>query len=299
MGDALPSFMTTPQRLIVCAAIVVAGCGGPDDGEIKATATGASSDMASTSGKSTPPPPSVEGTFVALERCNVQIGTSCSAYWVREVNTAIERLVSLDVSQLGDDAIQQADGGGDTLIFRGNIDGPTEDTAPPTFVVLEAWRGLPDVSAAAGQTVALVEGMDDALWAMPVNGGAELPIEAVSVSGVGPGLVDPAWLTSRVLAHGALVAGELQGTTLQASQVFVHLPDVPGPCKDIRVDCGPGKLPTFARNGNRCLVPTGCVAPSPCPEYRPVCAPGYVLDEWPSPPRGCAAFACDAAFLSE
>jgi hypothetical protein len=298
--------MTTPQRLIACAAIVVAGCSGPDDGGMNAT--GAQANKASTSvggnraaqpGEPSPPPPALEGTFVALERCNVQIGVSCTGYWVREVNTTVERLVALDVSQLGDDATQQADGGGNTLVFRGQL-GPIEErTDMPTFVVLEAWRGLPDVATAPGLTVAVVEGRDDALWAMPVNGTAGLPIEAVSVSGVGPWLVDPAWLTSRVLAHGALVAGELQGATLHASQVFVHLPDAPGPCEDVRLDCGNGEAPTYVRNGDRCLLPTGCIVPSPCPEYRPVCAPGYTLAEWPSQPKGCPAYACDAAFLSQ
>jgi hypothetical protein len=218
---------------------------------------------------------------------------------VSEINgTLPAHLVStFDVSQLPGGAIEQANGGGDALIFRGRF-GPVDDRRGATFIASEAWRGLPDVESPATDPVVAIQTVDGALVAHPLNESSETVLGTLSVSGFAPPLVETTWLTSRVLAGGALVAGEVHGTTLEASQVFVRLPDRVGPCSDVLPHCEGDEVPTFERDQDLCLVSTGCVVPRACPMYRPECAPGYVLAAWPSQPGGCLSFACDAAFLT-
>ena len=161
--------------------------------------------------------------------------------------------------------------------------------------MLEVWRGLPDVGPLP---------WNEAYWAPEPNALAvrrlnqpfEIPVEAIDVSGFAPPRVDEAWLLSRVTEHGALVAGRLRDGRLEASQVFVRLPDVVGPCPLLHLACGK-RVETFERDTDRCLVPTGCVQRQLCPEMIPGCAPGYVLATWPSEPGACLAFACDPGFL--
>ncbi|HEY3817604.1 MAG TPA: hypothetical protein VGL81_10550 [Polyangiaceae bacterium] len=304
--------MTISRGVVACAAVLVAGCGGQNDGEATGTAaapykdtdtsvhTPAGSSAGTEDGSPSPPAPPSSEIYVALGRCSVEVGLACTGgYWVREVNTQATWLVKLDLSRLEGAAIEQANGAGAALIFRGQL-GASTRTGLATFSTTDAWRGLPDVSPPASDTIVAVASTDGALAMMPVNGTSDSGIESLSVAGFAPHLVDPAWLRTRVLDHGALVAGALQGATLQADQVYVHLPDAPGPCRPSRSYCdGLDEIVTVTRDADRCLVPTGCIHPLPCPLHQPVCAPGYVLSAWPSLPGACAAFACDAAFLGQ
>jgi hypothetical protein len=310
--------MTTTRGVLAGAAILVAGCAGHDDSDVMAVTTSGSEETVTpvqkgpTAGLLDPSAdamaPEPTGVFVTVESCALQTGSTCTGgYWLRELNGSQgPRLVStLDVSRLAAAAIQQADGGGQALVYQGQFDAAEALTVAGAFVAFDVWRGLPDVVPPATDPVVAISTValstvDGALFASPLNEASELPIASVSVSDLAPPLVDTGWLASRVLDHGALVAGTLQGATFEASQVYVRLPDFVGPCRNGPPDsCGNREVPTYTRDDNRCLVPADCVTPRACPLYRPVCDPGYVLAAWPSLPGGCPTFACDAAFLGQ
>jgi hypothetical protein len=101
-----------------------------------------------------------------------------------------------------------------------------------------------------------------------------------------------------VLEHSGLVAGGFNGSTLDAEQIFVRLPDYPGPCPFFLIRCTTG-TPTFDRDDNLCLLPTGCAVPGTCATVVPGCDPGYQLVSWAAQPDACAAYACDPAFVSQ
>jgi hypothetical protein len=290
--------MTTSKlRVIAGAALIVAGCAGHDDNEITATTTAALEPSPAT-------PFAPTDTYAVLERCAVQGEQTCvGGYWIREVNRVDGlRLVSaLDVSRLGTEALAQASGGGNELVVRGAFGPADRRTGLHPFLVYEAWRGLPDVGPILGDGYFTVNKDGDELFASLVNTGWEKRIGTVSVA-FAPRLVDTAWLSSRVLEHGALVAGRVEGSAfealrLDANQVYVRLPDTVGPCPMEELFCG-DETATYERDENRCLVPTGCATPRACPMYIPVCDPGYVLRSWASQPAACPAYACDPAFLS-
>jgi hypothetical protein len=88
--------------------------------------------------------------------------------------------------------------------------------------------------------------------------------------------------------------GTFDGETLDATQVFVHLPDVVGPCPTMIIRCEEGAVATYERDANRCMVPTGCVKRGFCPMYMPTCGSGCALKSWSSH-RPEAGSRCDGA----
>jgi hypothetical protein len=291
--------MTIRRGIVTCAAMLVAGCAGHDDGETTGTAAAqyAEADRVTATLEGSRPAPPVD-IYVAVEGCSAQAGEKCvGGSTVRQINTTTTWLVTLDLSSLDDAAIEQANGGGTALIFLGQL-GMRGPTGLATFTVEDAWRGLPDVEPPAGDAVVTIASKDGVLAAEPVDGTGESRLETASLTDFAPELVDPAWLTTRVLDHGALVAATIEGATLHADQIYVHLPDVAGPCRlPWRAQCGEGERATVRRDADRCFAPTGCVHPGGCPLYQPVCLPGYSLSAWPSLPEGCPVFVCDPAFL--
>jgi hypothetical protein len=219
---------------------------------------------------------------------------------VREVNRDEPlRTVSRFVSELESGALEQTGGAGKgELLLRGHFGTAERRASAVPFTILEAWRGLPGVAPSPRDRYVAVDGQGDRLEASLLNRGGEHLIGSVSVAECAPRLVDPAWLTARVLAHGALIAGRLDGGILEAGQVFIRLPDYAGPCPGLRMLCG-DRTATYERDANRCLEPTGCVERQFCPLFRPQCDPGYRLVSWASRPDGCPAFACDPGFLSQ
>jgi hypothetical protein len=124
-------------------------------------------------------------------------------------------------------------------------------------------------------------------------------VQTVSVAQAAAAWVDAAWLRDRVLAHGAIVAGDISGDTLDARQVFLRVPDAVGPCATVTAPaCAEGMVPTFDRDDNRCLVPSGCSRPGMCGMFLPVCAPGYTLHTWIGGSPACPAYACDPSFVA-
>jgi hypothetical protein len=115
--------------------------------------------------------------------------------------------------------------------------------------------------------------------------------DAVRIDSIGVPLLDRTWLADRAL-HGAIVAGHMESGTMNASQVFVRLPDPMGPCPDFVTHCGEGQMPTYTRTARRCLMPSKCVAPAICPLGVPNCAPGYKRVSW----TNATAYVCDPSF---
>jgi len=239
--------------------------------------------------------------FVVLESPNTCEESCAGGFWVRQLNReAFPRYVSkLDFSKLSRAAIAQAAGAGvGELLFRGTFERFEERVGADAFVVLGAWRGMPDVNPAPLDPYVTVETIDERLVAHLLNLWWERPIETVSVTGFAPPLVDTSWLSARVLSGGAIVAGRFDEASLDAAQVFVRLPDVVGPCPLFQYYCGE-RVATYTLAPDRCLIATGCAVPRDCPEYLPGCYPGYERLSWPSQPDACPAYACQPAFLSQ
>jgi hypothetical protein len=112
--------------------------------------------------------------------------------------------------------------------------------------------------------------------------------------------VDTTWLASRVTRHGAIVAGRAHAGVLEASQVYVKLPERVGPCVAMPIHpCAEGLVTTYERTADRCLLPNGCVAPRPCPLFVPACPAGYTLVSWKGGDEACNRYACDPTFATE
>ena len=119
-------------------------------------------------------------------------------------------------------------------------------------------------------------------------------------------MVDGKWLTNRIEEHDALVAGKFvagqkfsTGTEqiLSASQVFVKIPEAPGPCPVFKLAaCPNGQTRTYVRNADRCILPAACVSGGACALFVPQCAPGYTLQSWTGGKFACQAYACDPAW---
>lgn len=220
--------------------------------------------------------------------------------WIREVNEHRRpMLVALDESGLTRTAVEQTAGAPEgALVLRGVLGGDDADgTRLRTFTALEAWRGMPDVEAGAESAYVRVEMHEGNIVAAFLNGDRRHEVRSVSVDHAALPFVDRDWLASRVMSHYGLLAGVFDRDVVEVTQVFVHLPDVPGPCPELRIRCEPGTVPTYERDANRCLIPAGCVQRGRCPMYIPSCQAGYDLQRWPSRPSACDAFACDPSFV--
>ena len=244
----------------------------------------------------------------------------CGGYFVRDVN---RRSVEHYVSRLDFDTSVPAEVIEDVrsapateLVLRGHV-GPQETrfhTRP--FVVSEAFRGMPGVTpredAAFYQVHARKPPIDCFVAPCPneiahtLNTSVTAEFDRVSVDATALLWVDKGWLASRVEAHGAVVAGTLvQGAqfpggfeeVLDASQVYVRLPERVGPCPvSPTQSCADGTVSVQERDADRCIMQVGCVKPGICPLFEPLCASGYTLSSWASAPDACAAFACDPSF---
>jgi hypothetical protein len=312
MWDAVASCImnTSKLRTLAGAAILVAGCAGHDDQDATATSTAAVDPSAATA-QSTHVSPTTwnerDTTYVVVEAprgdCAEDAGLACSGgYWLHEVNRAGRpRLVSsLDVSALAPRAIAQASGAGNgELVMRGTFEPATPQADGATFTVLDAWRGMPGMTVSPDDRFLAVQSGDAGLAANALNDDWGSPVTGVSVSSSAPPRIDTSWLVASVVSRGAIVAGRLDGGELDADQVFVELPTAEGRCPMVRRLCGGDEAVTYALADDLCLVPTGCAVPGACPEFLPVCEPGYQRVSWPTQPTACAASTCEPAFLSQ
>jgi len=204
---------------------------------------------------------------------------------------ATSHVVAVDLSVAGIDtpAISSALATPGTIAARGTVrDGGT-------FVASDLYRALPSETPAPPATTYLAHVSDHgADSATEVNEGKVHAFHVLDVSEAAARDVDQPWLSARVLDGAALVAGSITSGVLHASTVFVRLPDAVTCAKSIEA-CGEGTVPTYTRNANRCLVPSGCERREMCAMIVPTCDPGYTRSSWPGA-HGCPAFACDPDF---
>jgi hypothetical protein len=261
-------------------------------------------------------------TYVRLRRDTRRCASPlCGGFWVHDVNrgTLREQYVSgLDFTASGLSDEVQADvynaPDGEVVLY-GKL-GPLEtrfNTRP--FIVTAAWRGLPGVKPAPGESFYRVEEMNVQCLVAPCPTLQATKLHSTSTT-VGTSLdtsrarlprVDETWLADRVLRKGALVTGRFRpGSSLginrelvlDASQVFIKLPDMTQSCpRPAFMQCPSGKVLAMQRNADRCIMPAGCVEPGFCAAYYPSCAPGYTLVEWTGGMYACPQYACDPDFL--
>jgi hypothetical protein len=189
----------------------------------------------------------------------------------------------------------------DEVIVLGHVEQGDGDV--PVLAVSEAFRGMPGLVSTLEDefyNVTLGDCTQDDCYppvARRLNVGSPLSLHDIDVTRVEEPWIDHAWLHDRVLMHGALVAARYEDGSLNATQVFLRLPEQVGPCAEVKGPaCGTGEVATFTRDANRCLVPAGCSYPDICPLPLPRCAPGYKLQSWLTGSLACAAFACDPTF---
>jgi len=254
-----------------------------------------------------------------LRRC---FAPPCGGYFVRDVNrrSTEQYVAGLDFSEadLPADVIADVKSAPPSeLVLRGHL-GPAEPRFHTRrFVVLDAYRGMPGVMPREGDVFYQVHARKPpiACFVAPcpneiaslLNTNQEAAFDRVSADHAALPWVDRGWLISRVETHQAVAAGTLaEGQSLpggveqvlEASQVFVHLPERVGPCPmRPMLLCTEGSIVLDERTEDRCILQVGCVPPGICPLYIPACQAGYTLASWPAPPNGCPAFACDPSFV--
>jgi hypothetical protein len=241
----------------------------------------------------------------------------CGGYFVSDVNRVNPSrtyVSDLDFSASGlDEATIAKALEGDATILRGKLGKAEAQFHTRKFVVSDAWRGMPGVTAAATDSIYKVEASNifcirapcASLKATRLNASGLNLFDGTDVAPAALSFVDQKWLTNRVTDHQALVAGKAVNGTLvsgtyerilSASQVFVKLPEAPGPCPLAKMPpCATGKVRSFVRNEDRCELPSACVTPMVCTQFIPACPAGYTMQYWKGA-SACWDFACDPAF---
>lgn len=292
-------------------ALAVAGCiGGSGEGA-------PSGDVGTTDDAVSDEMPSFVTIRRDFRKC---LAPTCGGYFVRDVNRSDPEVYvsDLDLAALDDrEAADVRESAPQDLVLRAHL-GPADPSYHTRkLVVIEAYRGLPGVETTAGAyyQVTTAAGGSGCRGKRPCalltrrarrigTSNAE-SIARVDVSDAAGSFVDEAWLASRVMSHRAIVLGAIEADTagiraLRARQIFLRLPELPGPCPQYRLSaCPDGQEHAYRRDTDRCLVFTGCVAKGLCPHSIPACGEGYTLVSWPSAPDACSAFACDPAFTRD
>ena len=246
-------------------------------------------------------------------------GSRCGGggYWIRRVNVCAPPVYvsRLDLSPLGwsgELAAKVLTAPSQDLVLRGHVGRGTGTFGATTFLVSEAYRGMPGVRAGDEDVFYSVQPRALASrcfpspcrpWtAQPLNEptSAAASFNALDVDAAAKTLVDPAWLAREVEGRGAVVSARFVAglfSRLDVSQVFVRLPDLVGPCPMLPMPaCAEGEVLASTRTVDRCMVPGACVTKGICFSSVLHCAPGYTLTSWPAAPNGCPEYACDPAF---
>lgn len=276
--------------------------------------------------------PADEGDLSAASRSYVTLrhddrkcaSPLCGGYFVHDVNRATaETYVSgIDLTAANlmpelEDSILAAPA--EELVLRGKL-GPVESAHKTrAFLVSEVYRGMPGMAPADGDVFFATKTHSPAIQcitapcnnevATQLNSTKTTSFTSYKVTDALPNGGDANWLTDRQQTHGAITAGAIvKGTkkaggyeqVMKATQVYVRLPDVLGPCPKVaQPSCASGKVPTFTRSLDRCLVFNTCVKPGICTQFLPACADGYTQSTWSQSSSACKAMACDPSFLSE
>jgi hypothetical protein len=242
----------------------------------------------------------------------------CGGWYVTDVNRVNPKphyVSALDFSTSGldSDTIAKAqEGEPGNVVLRGKL---SKVGAFPPFIVTDAFRGMPGVTATVGQPFFKIESINincikapcPTMKATRLNAGGSTMFDQLDVSAASLTRVDQNWLANRAAEHNAIVTGKfingafISGSyekVLAGSQVFVKLPEQPGPCPLVKMPaCPEGKVRTYERNEDRCVLPSfTCVTPGVCALYVPQCAEGYELQSWTGGNFACTVYACDPAF---
>lgn len=258
-----------------------------------------------------------------MRRC---VAPLCGGFWVHDVNRANlnEQYVSgfdFSKSNLAGLPEHQGDVTGAPafeVVLYGKL-GPKESTFNTrTFLVTSAWRGMPGVTfTEPADTFMRVKSVDLQCFAAPcpslraskLHSTTKTLFHDLEVKPAALPLVDRDWLTFRVIEEDALVAGRFvpgavvgvgQEKVLEASQVFVHLPDRKRSCPRVAPpSCSGDETAVWTRNQDRCIVPAGCGGGGACALVVPECAEGYDLMSWTGGPFACTQYACDPSWLND
>jgi len=290
---------------LLAVVMSVSNCAGHDDKDATASTSASLQSAPGVPHQTAVVPLEVVGSlqppadvYVTLESPDVSCEATCiGEFWLQELNSENppRNVRALDLSSLSEEAIRMAMGAGaGEIVLRGEL-------GPGTFFASEAWRGLPGVQASPSDVYVTVEATGKHRLALVLDGPLGRPIESLALASVGRPWVDAAWISNRIMEHGAIVAGTFNGWALDADQVFLRLPDVIGPCDrfDFASICGADLVATYSLDDGLCPGPTGCAKPGFCPQLKPFCDPGYDLVSTPSQPDACPAFTCEPAFAQQ
>lgn len=245
---------------------------------------------------------------------------ACGGFWASATTTDASPVyvADLDLSKAGLDAATEAQVRGapaEELLFKARVG--TDSKGLRKLLVKDAWRGMPGVVPAATDTLFSVAARSPqhTCVAAPCNNqiataianGKTTDLTRVAVQRAAKAFVDQQWLQNRAVAWGALLTAHVAAgqklaagteTVLDASQVWIHLPESAGPCAAPRQQaCGASQVQAFVRTPDRCVEAVGCVTPGMCPRMQPSCPDGYVASTWASAPNACTATACDPAWV--
>ena len=237
----------------------------------------------------------------------------CGGWWVKDVNRPNSReqyvsALNFAPSKLDDASIELAQG--PDVVLQGRLE-LSRGSSYYKFRVFNAWRGLPGKAPGARDTfyrvntanIQCVRAPCPSLSSYKLNNGATSYFMGTDLSRASTGQLDQDWVISRINTKGALVAGTFTQvnrvgvgteTILDAAQVYLKLPELPGPCPQFKLAaCQPGYVHSYTRNEDRCIVPTGCVIAPRCAQIRPGCATDYTAVTWNGP---CPQWSCDPTF---
>jgi hypothetical protein len=250
-----------------------------------------------------------------LRRCAPPI---CGGYFVRPLNLSdrAEHVTKLlfDAPDLDEETIRKVrDANLPELVLRGHFGAPDETSHARSFIVIEAYRGLPGVAPRTADAffqigkrvppIACITTPCPNRIAYMINTDERTEIDDVSLDELGAPLVQESWLDAEI-RRGAVVAGALNEPTsrpgtqrlLAAHQVFLPLPSRMGLCRtEPSRGCGE-QATTYRRDEARCIVFDRCVNPGVCAAAVPECPSGYTRRSWRAAPDGCPAYACDPSF---
>jgi hypothetical protein len=294
------------KSLVLALAVLGSGCG-VSVGEIEQNDEALGDDRLELS--------TTKDTFVIVRR-DVRrcISPVCGGYWVKDLNSTMqERYVSgLDFSgsTLSDAVQEQVAGAPDfELVLEGRLGDKESQFSTRPLRVSAAYRGLPGKTFASSDKfysvaptkIACPTGQPCAyLQTTRLNRttGHLMSTDVSVIRALAMG-VDPKWLEGRILANRAVVAGKIiradLQVTLDASQVFVALPDRLSACpKATAPSCPSGKIRAYERTAERCTVATQCTFPGACAQFEAQCEIGYTRVSWTNI---CPRYACEPDFL--
>ncbi|MBI5531499.1 MAG: hypothetical protein HY898_02210 [Deltaproteobacteria bacterium] len=249
----------------------------------------------------------------------------CGGYWVKDANkNTAERYVSgLDFGPSNLDSIQVGkvlEAAPEELVLRGKLTKKDPTYGTQAFLVYEAYRGMPGVVASSNDFFYRSEDRNPQIqcFAAPcpnetatrLNTSSKTNFDRFNFEHATKLFVDSAWLVERVDHHNAIVAGRIFNgqkfpggyeKVLDASQVYVRIDDMTGPCPAFKLSaCPDGEDWAYTRDADMCLIPDKCVPTAGCPSLQPpMCEEGYSVSGWRIDSKKCMQLVCDPTFVAQ